>query len=130
MSDGYLRKREFFGDLCGNYRIGAADTGLITLVAAIPLQTIFLQGLHIEVTTLTGSELWSFQDGAGTPIPNVPNVSAAAIGHFDFDFGPGGLPLTEAQAFVLNVSGAVGAIGWVTWEAYKKLTRGAPPLVG
>jgi hypothetical protein len=130
MSDGYLRNREFFGNLSGSYRVAATDNGLVTLVAAIPLQTIFLQGLHIEVTTLTGSELWTFQDGAGTPIPLIPSVSAAAVAHFDFDFGPGGVPLTEAQAFVLNVTGAVGAIGWLSWEAYKKLTLGAPPKVG
>ncbi len=130
MTDPYLRNREFFGTVSGNYRVQAADTGLITLVPLILLQTIFLQKLHIEVTTLTGSELWTFQDSAGTPIPLVPNVSAAAIAHFDFDFGPDGVPCTEEKALVLNITGAVGAVGWITWEAFTKLTKGAAPKVG
>jgi hypothetical protein len=51
-------------------------------------------------------------------------VSAAAVAHFDFDFGPDGVPCAEATAFVLNVGGATGAIGFVTWEAYRTLTLG------
>jgi len=128
MTDPYLRNREFFGSVSGNYRSLATDTGLIPLVPLIPLQTIFIQKIHVEVTTLAASELWTFQDGAGIPL--VPAVSAGAIAHFDFDFGPDGVPCSEATAFVLNVTGAVGAIGWITWEAFKKLTAGAAPLIG
>src|SRR5882672_6727696 len=130
MTDPYLHNREFFGTVSSNYRILNSDTGLIPLVPLIPLQTIFIQKIHVEVTTLAASELWTFQDGAGVPIPIVPSVSAAAVAHFDFDFGPDGVPCTEATAFVLNITGAVGAVGWITWEAFKKLTRGAAPLVG
>ena len=128
MTDPYLHNREFFGSVSGNYRVAATDTGLITLVPLILLQTIFLQKLHIEVTTLFAAELWTFQDGAAVPL--VPSVSAAAVAHFDFDFGPDGVPCTEATALVLNITGAVGAVGWITWEAFKKLTRGAAPKIG
>jgi hypothetical protein len=128
MNEPYAYHREAYGSVSGTYRVQAADTGLITLVPLILLQTIFLQKLHIQVTTLTAAELWTIQDGAAVLL--VPNVSAAAVAHFDFDFGPQGSPCTEAQSLVLNVTGATGAVGTITWEAYKKLTRGAPPLVG
>ncbi len=128
MTDPYLHNREFFGSVSGNYHVLNSDTGLVTLVPAVPAHTLFIQKLHIEVTTLTGAELWTFQDGAGVPI--VPSVSAGAISHFDFDFGPDGVPCTESAAFVLNITGAVGAIGWVTWEGFKKLTLGTAPAPG
>lgn len=123
--DGYLRNREFFGSVSGSYHIAATDTGLIPLVAALPKHTLFIQKIHVEVTTLGASALWSFQDGAGTPVPIVPNVSAAAVAHFDFTFGARGVPCTEATAFMLNITGGAGSVGWVTWEGYKKLTLGA-----
>jgi hypothetical protein len=122
MDDGYYRLRQFFGPTSGRYRVQATDTGVIVLLPAVAKHTHLIQKLHIEVTTLAASELWSFQDGAGVPI--VPNVSAASIAHFDFDFGPDGVPCTEGTAFNLNVSGATGAVGWVTWDSFKKLTLG------
>lgn len=125
MSDAYLRKREFFRPISGSYRVAATDTGVIALVPAIAKHTIYVQKIHSQVTTLAASELWAFQDGAGTPVPVAAGVSAAALGHADQDFGADGVPLTEATAFNLNVSGATGAIGWVTWEGYAKLTLGA-----
>ena len=122
MADEYMRQRQFFGSISGNYHVATSDNNIIALVAAIPKHTLFIQKIHIEVTTLAASETWSFQDGAGTPVPFVPSVSAAAIAHFDFDFGPFGAPCTEATAFNLSIAGATGAAGWITWEGYKKLT--------
>lgn len=120
----YDRQREFFGTISGNRHIAAADTGVIALVAAIAKHTFYIQMIHVEVTTLTASELWTVQDGAGTPVPIVA-VSAAAVGTFTIDFGAQGVPCTEGTAFNLNITGATGAIGWLTWEGYKKLTLGA-----
>src|SRR5215510_4520709 len=120
----YDRQREFYGDISGNRAVAAADTGTIALVAAIPKHTLYIQVIHVQVTTLTASEVWTFQDGAGTPVP-IAAQSAAALGHFDFDFGSQGVPCTEATAFNLVISGATGAVGRVTWEGYKKLTLGA-----
>lgn len=124
MTDPYLRNREFYGSVSGNYRTLTTDTGIVPLVPAIPKHTIFVQKIHVEITTLTGSEVWSYQDGAGIPI--VPGVSAAAIAHMDFDFGPDGVPCTEGTPFNLNITGAVGASGWTTWEGFKKLTSAVP----
>src|SRR5215831_19434883 len=111
MSDAFLRNREFYGTISGYYRVLTTDNNIIVLVAAIPKHTLFIQKIHVEVTTLFASELWSFQDGAGTPLPLVPSVSAAAIAHFDFDFGADGVPCTESTSFNLSISGAVGAAG-------------------
>jgi hypothetical protein len=119
------RQREFFGYISGNYRVLSTDTGIIVLVAARARHTTFIQKIHVEVTTGSGAELWTFQDGAGTPVPIVPGVSAAAIAHFDFDFGAQGVPCTEGTAFNLNITGATGGIGWITWEGFKRLTLGA-----
>ena len=116
--------RDFYGTISGSRRLLAADTGLITLVPAVPKHTIFIQKIHAQVSTLTASEVWGFQDSAGTPVPIAP-VSAAAVENFTYDFGPMGIPCTEGTAFVLNITGAVGAAGWIAWEGYKKLTLGA-----
>ena len=121
----YLRRREFFRSISGSYHVAAADTGVIALVPAIAKHTIFIQKIHSQVTTLAASELWTFQDGAGTPVPVAAGVSAAALGHADQDFGADGAPCTEGTAFNINITGATGAIGWVTWEGYAKLTLGA-----
>lgn len=127
MSDAYLRSRESYGNLSGSYHVAPADTGVIVLIPAILKHTIFIQKIHVEVTTLAASELWGFQDGAGTPVPIVPAVPAAAVAHFDFDFGPDGVPCTEGTSFNLAVSGATGAVGWASYEAFKKRTNPVLP---
>jgi|SRR5882672_1146350 len=119
MSVAAGRKRDFFGTVSGAYLVGPADTGLIPLVPGVLPSRIRIQKIHVEVTAPTGAELWTFQDGAGIPI--VPSVSAAAIAHFDFNFGPDGVPCSVGTAFVLNITGATGARGWITWEAARSL---------
>ncbi len=114
------RNRDRFGKVSGAYRVLAGDTGLISLVPAPSVSTIFVQTLHIEITTGSVGELWTLQDGAGIAI--VPNMAAGAVAHFDFTFGPDGVPCAEATALVLNITGAVGAIGWIVWEAYQVRT--------
>lgn len=124
MSDTpYQRKRDFHGAVSGDVRVLASSTGLIPLVPTIPQYTIFVQTIHVEVTAPTAAELWTLQDGAGVPL--VPAVSAAAVAHFDFDFGPDGVPCAVGSRFDLKITGAVGAVGWITWEGYKQFTLGA-----
>ena len=125
MSEPYRRKRSFYQDISGSYRSVAADTGIIHLVAAPANSndTYYIQKLHIEITTVNGGgELYTFQDGAGTPIPIVPSIATSAIAHFDFDFGPEGVPCTQGTSFDLNITAATGAISWISWEGYKKRT--------
>jgi hypothetical protein len=124
MSEPYRRHRTFYQNASGSRRILATDSGVITLAANPNVaDTVYVQKIHIEVTTVNaGGELWTFQDSAGTPIPVVPSISTASIAHFDFDFGPDGVPMTEGKTFDINITVATGAVGWVTWEAYRKRT--------
>lgn len=121
MGEPYRRNRTFYQDVSGNLNVTAA-TDDTTLVTAPTNHTVFLQKLHIEVTAGSGAVTWTIKDSAGTPVLLVPVVSAAAIAHFDFDFGPDGVPCTEEKNLLLDVS-ATGAVGWVTWEGFKKRTK-------
>ena len=121
MSEPYRRKRTFYQDVSGQFNILAATDDTILKAVRNVQQTIYLQKLHIEVTAGSGSVTWTFTDTANTPINLIPSVSAASIAHFDFDFGPEGIPLTAGKGFKVDVSGT-GAVGWVSWEAYQKLS--------
>lgn len=120
MGEPYRRKRTFYQDISGSLLVAAAATTSTLVTVRNGNNTLYVQRVHIEVTT-TGAFTWSFQDSAGTPIPIVPSVSTAAVAHFDFDFGPEGVPCTVGKNLVLSIS-AAGAAGWVTWEGYSKLT--------
>lgn len=120
MSNPYRRYTSFYQDISNSQAV-AAGTGDTTLVTAKANHTIHIQKVHIEITTGSAGKTWTFEDSAATPVVIVSAVDAASVAHFDFDFGPKGVPLTEAKNFVLNVS-AAGAVGWVTWEGYQKLT--------
>lgn len=121
MSEPYHRKRTFYQSINAAFNILAAtdDTTLVTVRNAN--HTLFLQKLHVEITASSAGKTWTFKDSAGTPILLVPSIDAGAIAHFDFDFGPDGIPLTQGKNFLLDVS-AAGAGGWITWEGYQKLT--------
>lgn len=120
MSDPYRRATSFYQDISGNQFVTTAGTTATLVTVKNASYTLYIQKIHIEVTT-SAAQTWSFQDSAGSPIPVVPSVSTASIAHFDFDFGPLGVPLTVAKNFVLSIS-AAGAAGWVSWEGYQKLT--------
>lgn len=124
MPEPYQRNRVFFQDISGSLSVVAAtdDTTLVTNPRTA--DTIFLQKLHIEITAGSAAKTWTFKDSAGTPVNMVPTVDASVVAHFDFDFGPRGVPLTEGKNFLLDVS-AAGAAGWISWEGYQKLTGAA-----
>ena len=121
MADAYRLERQYNQDVSSTLRVTTTtdDTTLVT--ARNASYTLFLQKLHVEVTTGSASKTWTFEDSASTPVALVPSVDASAIAHFDFDFGPRGIPLTEGKNFVLNVS-ATGAAGWVSYEMYQRLS--------
>lgn len=121
MSEPYHRKRTFFQNASGALNVTAAMTGAQTLFTVKTSDTLYLQKVHFEVTTGVASKTWTIQDSNGTPVVFIPAVDASAVAHFDFDFGPEGVPATEAKNLVLSIS-AAGSVGWVTWEAYIKRT--------
>lgn len=123
MSEPYRRKRSFYQDVSGSLKVTSA-TDDSTLQASKTSYTIYLQKIHVEVTAGSAAVTWTIKDSAGTPVLLVPSLDASAIVHYDFDFGPEGIPLTEAKDLLLDVS-AAGAVGWVSWEAYLKLTGAA-----
>ena len=116
--DGYLFNRQKNHNVSGSKRMITATDDQTLIAAPGALETIYIQKLHIEITTASATT-WSFIDNASVPITRAVDVST--IGHVDIDFGPEGVPLTQANSFVLNV-GATGAAGWITWEAYRKRT--------
>jgi hypothetical protein len=124
--DAYEKKRSQYGSYNGNALLTTASTTLNLTAAAKANEQIFIQKLHVEVTTSSAGKTWSFKDTAGTPVNIVPNIATDSVAHFDFDFGPDGVPLTLNTELQLVIS-AAGAAGWVVWEAYRKRTvTGAP----
>lgn len=122
MGEPYRENRTFYQDVSGTLSVVAAtdDTTLVTVKSVN--NTLYLQKLHIEVTANSAGKTWTFKDSAATPVLLVPAIDAGAgIAHFDFDFGPNGIPLTQGKNFLLDVS-AAGAVGWVSWEMYEKKT--------
>lgn len=115
----YVQLRRENQNISGNLRTTAATT-TTTLVTNTRTTTdqIFIQRIHIEITT-GAAQTWTLGDS--TPLDLVPAVSVAAISHFDFDFGPEGMPLALGKNFVLTIS-AAGAVGNLTWEGYQKRT--------
>lgn len=118
----YERQRQINEDVSGDLNVAAA-TGDTTLKTVRNTKTtIFVQKIHIQITTGSAGKTWSIEDSAGSPITltgNLP-VDTAPLS-YTIDFGPAGKDLTEATNLVLNVS-AAGAVGIVTWEAYQRLT--------
>jgi len=99
MSDPYRRFRTFHKNVSGILRILPA-TDTTTLITAGATETIYLQKLHVEVTALQAVTTWTFQTSATVPVLLVPVLDASAIAHFDFDFGPKGIPIyTMAYSF-------------------------------
>jgi hypothetical protein len=121
MSEPYRRLRTFYQDASGALNVTSGLSGVQTLASVKTSDTLYLQKIHIEVTTGVASKTWTVQDSANTPVVFVPAVDASAVAHFDFDFGPQGIPATEAKNLTLSIS-AAGSVGWVTWEAYIKRT--------
>jgi hypothetical protein len=121
MSDGYLRKREFYGDGSGSLSVTAFTTQT-TLLTCRATDAIHLQRVHLHVNTGIAGLSWAIQDSAGMPVTTVsaaaPTADPAAA---EYDFGPNGLTLTTGASLQF-VPSAPGAIGAVTWDAFTQLT--------
>lgn len=119
MSDGYQKYLTFYQDVSGNLTgAGAADATLVTVRNVY--HSLFLQKAHIQITGASAAKTWQLTDSTGLQLTG-PFPTDTDGSHYDMDFGPEGVQLTEGANLVLDVS-ASGATGNVSWEAYQKLT--------
>ena len=103
------------GSLAG---VGGADVTLKTARKAG--FSIFLQRAHVQITAASAGKTWEIKDSTGVELTG-PFPTDTDGSHYDMDFGPEGVQLTEGSNLVLDVS-AAGATGVVTWEAYQRQT--------
>lgn len=121
MSDAYLRNRQFYEDISGSTVLTTASTAtaLAQVTARSQDHAIFMQKVHIRVTTGNSGKTWTLLDTAGTPRPVTGAVPCDAVGSFEIDFGADGYQLTAGKNLALTIS-AAGAAGVVSWEGYTK----------
>jgi len=122
MVGDYIRNRTFYQDISGALILGV-NTNDTTLVTPRTISdTLFIQRVHIQITGASAGKTWQIVDSAGTPVQITGPFPTDTDGsHYDMDFGPTGVPLTEGANLVLDVS-ATGAAGIITWEGYAKRT--------
>ncbi len=115
----YTRKRLIYRDVSTDLSFAAA-TDDTTLITGKTSHTIYVQRIIVWIKTSTAATE-TFQDHTtGKQIAVVP-ASPGANTRWDFDFGPNGVPLTEGENLLWNVS-AVGHAGHLIVEAYLRPT--------
>ena len=113
--------RKHYQKISGNL-IVATTTDDTTIVAAVTNHTIYLQKVYVSITGASAGKTWTLDDNAGTPRQLAgPWPTDTDGSHFEADYGSEGVPCTQGQALLFNVS-ATGAAGVVTWEGYIKRT--------
>lgn len=118
---GYDFYRRQYHDVSGNTSVAAADTATVTLAALKAGHTIYVQEIIVDILTDAAQTL-EFKDDAGTPKKiQKTDASPGAQTHYHWQFGPEGIPLTAAKAFVMVISGA-GLAANVAWSAYQRQT--------
>ncbi len=124
MSDGYYKYRVKYGNNSGSLAVGAL-TGQTTLLTAgfKGQNTIYVQRLHIHISSAQAGVTWSIQDTAGVLVTGQVPASTAPtpdpVGA-EYDFGPIGFKLTQGANLIFVPSG-LGAVGDITWDAYQRL---------
>lgn len=110
----YARKRQFYQDVSGD---SAVSTKTLVTVRNTS-HSLFLQKAHFQVTG-GAAGTWELQDSANLELTGPVETSTDGS-HWDFDFGPTGVQLTEGKDLKCVTTGT--ASGIVTWEVYQKLT--------
>lgn len=122
MYGDYSKNRQFYQDVSDDLTVTTATDNTTLVTARNAFHTIFLQKVHVAITGASAGKTWQLTDSAATPVQLTGPFATDTDGsHFDRDFGPNGIPLTEGANLVLDISGT-GASGFVSWEAYTKLT--------
>jgi hypothetical protein len=118
--------RRFHKNISGSRTF--TNTGDDTTLVATPTDTkesIFIQRIIGYITTDAAQSI-SFTDTSATVKLGEITTSPGDETRWDFDYGDEGIPLTVAEAFIMNHS-ATGLAGSVKWYGYKRRTAvGAP----
>ena len=120
--DTYGRRRRENENISGQRIVATTGTSGTLKAAKNANYTIYIQRLHVHITTGSASKTWSVEDN-GSPIRSLTDTLSAAVApaSHEIDFGADGVALTEGKDLVLTI-GATGAAGIVVWEGYQKLT--------
>jgi len=120
-----LRHQSITGDR--NFLAATDYTTANALVAAKAKYTIYIQNIHVQVTTDNAATL-TFQDTTGTPVIIAKTKPSPGVGPIVFDFGEEGRALPTGKGFNVLMS-ATGLAGDIHWEGYRKLTDGSVGVV-
>lgn len=120
MADGYLAFQKNYRPASGALLVTPLK-GVTALVTVVGTSTIYVQRLHVHVSSAMAGVTWTIADSAGIAI--AWPLSAAVVGPspngFDLDFGPVGIALTAGTSLVFTPS-AGGATGVIAWDAYQR----------
>ena len=111
--------RSIYQNISGSLVVAAA-TGDTDLVAAKTGYTIYIQKIIFNVTTDAAQSMTFQSKTSALELATIPASPGDNTEHV-FDFGTEGMPLTESEAFQMNVS-AAGLAGVLMWEGYRKQT--------
>lgn len=118
----FYRNQQLYGYDAGTLNVAAGTTTTTLRTCKNQYHTIFVQRIHVEITTASAGKTWTIKDSNGTPlVVSGPYDTDTAPTSIDIEFGEQGRGLTQGKDLVLTIS-AAGAVGSVTWEAYQKLT--------
>ena len=120
----YGHYTRWYTNISGDVTITAA-TDDTALVAGKTNWTLYVQKAHVQVTGASAGKTWQLTDTDGAELTG-PFPTDTDGSHYEADFGPKGVALTEGKGLNLDVS-AAGASGRVSWEGYRRLTAVAAP---
>src|SRR3990167_6792307 len=102
--------------------IAAATAGIADVIAAKTGVTIYVQRVHISITT-DAAQTITVQDNASTPVHVLEIPASAGDGSVhEIDFGPRGFALTASEG--LDISGTAGPAYNYVIDAYSRQTPG------
>src|SRR5690349_7678949 len=123
MAGDYLYWQKIHGRHSKDGAVAVGDSATVTMITAKDSNhTIYVQKVHLTLTTADGTHTWTVEDSNNTPkILNATDAAASSGSEYIWDFGPRGVALTQGKNLQMVLSGA-GNVGTWEVEAYQKLT--------
>ena len=115
----YGHYTRWYTNISGDLTVPSSTADTI-LVADKANWTLYLQKAHVQITGASAGQRWQLTDTDGTELTG-PFPTDTDGSHYEADFGPKGIALTQGKGLNLDVS-AAGAAGRVSWEGYQRLT--------